>query len=378
MGNRVSSSPAPPQGPPALLSAAVMGDVTKFQACWQDARERLILDSQGNNVLHALFSCRTPTNQCGEILELIHKSLEESQLLTCYHAQNVLGCTPLWILVAYGNVSLLQEVQSKLQVENFSTMLLVPNHQGDSCMLATCSQGNLEMVKYLKQGCLTPDQVTTLLTQSNQKGTTPLQIVVGNGHLSLLEYFLNDKECYDPAILSSQLMEPNEAGLSLFHVCSERNFSDGLKLLLVHITSTSKSTNNNDNVNVNAFEQVLALKDKNHANALHVASYCGNLEAVQAWVDAVINNNSKDEEKNEQPSFLLDLMDGHARTAYWLAMIQGHDTIGEILAQSGVVDTQHPKMVAEIQATQQQRQEAAKKRQAKNRTMVDGNALIGK
>ena len=79
MGNRSSSS-TQPVDPPPLLSAAVVGDWSKFQEAWTglgDKENALKLhDSQQNNVLHALFSCRgcrSPNaTQCIEILNYIH------------------------------------------------------------------------------------------------------------------------------------------------------------------------------------------------------------------------------------------------------------------------------------------------------------------
>jgi ankyrin repeat protein len=353
MGNRSSQ----PQSPPALLSAAVIGDASKFQAEWGNEKTRLTADNQSNNVLHALFSCRANDKKnCKEILETIRKSLSELELNKLYDAQNMLGCTPLWILSAYGNVSLLQEVQGKMQQEEFSKRLLVPNHQGDTCLLATCSQGNLEMVKYLKE-TLETEQFAKLIQESNQKGTTPLQIVIANGHLSLLEYFLKDCQEFS----TSQLFATNSTGLSLFHICSERNFNEGLKLLLSHVTK-----NGTDAYAV--LERVVALKDKNKASALHVASFCGNTEAEEVWIEMLKPAPNAED--------LLDAMDDHARTPYWLAMVQGHDKIGEMLAATGVVDTKHPKMIQEIQEAQQRREEMAEKRKNSN-IPVDGNALLG-
>ena len=111
MGNRSSS--VQPAGPPPLLAAAVMGDLTKFREHWTGEESLEIQDSQQNNVLHALYSCRRPGAQCVEILDRIHQSC--SSITGAYQARNNLGCTPLWILVAYGNVELLKHVQTKFE-----------------------------------------------------------------------------------------------------------------------------------------------------------------------------------------------------------------------------------------------------------------------
>lgn len=352
MGNRSSQ----PQSPPTLLSAAVRGDAAKFKQLWLNENGRLITDSQNNNVLHALFSCRSTGNDDYiEVFDNIHGTLPEDVLDSLYEAPNMLGCIPLWILVAYGNVSLLRRAKEKHLEADFFRLLLVPNKQGDSCLLATCSQGNLEMVQYLKE-TLDSEQFTRLVKKANQKGTTPLQIVVANGHLPLLKYLL--EECEET--VASQLFEVNEAGLSLFHICSERNFKDGLEVLLAHATENG-STNG-------ALEKILALKDKNGANGLHVASFCGNVEAVEVWIETL--------QMASSPIDLLDTMDGQARTAYWLAMVQGKETIGEMLVRAGV-DTKHPRMVEEIEEARRRRKEVAERRRNSN-TAVDDNALLSK
>lgn len=370
MGNRASIAQQP-GAPPPLLSAAVMGDWEKFQSAWKEEDKRLATDSQQNNCLHALFSCRVPDAKCDDILKRIHEDLPAAQIADLYGSRNNLGCTPLWILIAYGNVPLLKQVQDAIENNsdaslNVAEMMLVPNHQGDSPLLATCSQGNTEMVQYLKDHHMTTEQFTDLLFQGNEKGTTPLQIVIGNGHLTLLQYLLKETGCFSSKEQRQQLLQTNAAGLSLFHICSERNFYTGLQVLLEHMIATKKSSDgDNGNSNASAFEaleEVLAVKDKNKANALHVAGFCGNEEAVQEWVNIVETATSKLEKSEERKVDLLDKMDGQARTAYWLAMVQGHETIGKILAAEGV-DTKHPKMVQEIEEALQRRMEKQKQKQ---------------
>lgn len=398
MGNRASvqQQPAPP---PALLTAAVMGDCEKFEKECGDKRSAVFTtkDRQENNVLHALFSCRAPNAKTSEILDIIHGSDQinvKEKLLELYNAKNNLGCTPLWILVAYGNVPLLKKAQAKVDelITNsngvsFSDMLLVPNHQGDSPLLATCSQGNTDMVRFLKNDIFAKTSTaaadndqeeeasfTRALLQANTKGTTPLQIVIGNAHTDLLKYLLEQDTAAATTATAKVLLQKNAAGLSLFHICSERNFDEGLRLLLKHMIRISSK-------NEDGLEQVLDVKDKNSANALHVAAFCGNKEVVQVWIDVIqktcIDSNNNN---NTKAVSLLDRKDGESRTAYWLAMVQGKDSIGEILASTGV-DTTNPKMVREIEEANQRRTEAAKKRQEQqslrnNTQAVDGAALL--
>lgn len=336
-----------------------MGDLSKFKEAWPGAESLQVKDRQDNNVLHALFSCRgRPEAKCLEILNLIHGAAAD--VSDAYQSRNQLGCTPLWILVAYGNVELLKEVQSKFQDKKseFLEMLLVPNHQGDSPLLATSSQGNTAMVRYLKEHIMTPEQFTKALTQANKKGTTPLQIIAGNGHMELLKFLLES----EGDALQDQLLQKNAAGLSLFHICSERNAHEVLKALLDHVMEKSSDDH------TQALETILAVKDKNGATGLHVAAFCGNQEAVRVWMEVA--------QKSEKTVDVLDKMDSQARTPYWLAMVQGRDAIGKLLAEAGV-DTAHPNMVKEIEEARKQREERAAARQNGLRP-VDGSALLGR
>lgn len=424
MGNRTSSQQ---QGPPPLLSAAVTGNLEAFTTHWNDATtaQRLIKDRQDNNVLHALFSCRCrpststsasaspflpssnnrtttdvagvstqPTDganaSCRQILTVIHESLTDAQLVALYRARNALGCTALWILVAYGNVPLLRHVvvmttttsidRNNLPLfddgnDDLSEMLLQsPNRQGDSPLLATCSQGNLAMVRYLHENAnggdgaalWTLDQFAAALRRPNRQGTTVLSIVVANGHESMLQYLLNTAAPDD--VVEDELYAVNAAtGLSLFHVCAERNFHAGLRLLLL---STSKTTTASDGNKVTAecLQKALSLHDKNRANALHVASYCGNLEIVTAWIELLRQAHYDD----DQVAALLDRPDGQGRTAYWIAGLQGHVAVQEALAAAGVQTTEPPRMVQEIRAATERRSAARRDKRA-----VDGNALLG-
>lgn len=340
MGNRTSATQHHPSAPPPLLSAAVTGDAVAFAKLWEEALKNdsnapinIIKDRQDNNALHALFSCRS--GKPDEILRFIHTSVMDAapQLVPLYAAVNQLGCTPLWILIAYGNVELLQLVMDLAASDDalrqvLPALVVQPNHQGDTPLLATCSQGNTAMVRYLmkcssnSRGTLEGENapawlivdnnkdgnnsMQALLTQGNQRGTTPLQIVVANGHLELLQYLLSD-ECSLPA---DQIWNVNAAGLSLFHICSERNFDAGLQ------ASLNFALTADDDGSLN---KVLSLKDRNGANPLHVACFCGNVQVVKVWVDVITTHTktSKDDSSSSAVA-LLDRTDGQGRTAYGL------------------------------------------------------------
>lgn len=395
MGNRSSSAAQQPQAPPALLSCAVTGDFEAFATHWEsnDAASSRVKDRQDNNVLHALFSCRPSMGklaECVKILDLIHDSLlaqdnnndvdgGRQQLVNLYKARNTLGCTAIWILVAYGNVDMLEHVQAKLDnlpkgngnddSLNLAQLMQIPNHQGDSPLLATCSQGNLAMVQYLRDATLlTPEQFNALMVKPNLKGTTVLEIVVANGHEELLQYLLSEKENGQYLLTEEQLYAMNPTtGLSLFHICAERNFHAGLRLLLSFLASQKGNENVVD-------EKILkTLKDKNQANALHVACFCGNLEIVQVWVETLQEAYKSETDKIAQT---LDIPDGQGRTAYWIAGLKGHDAICQLLSQEGGVQTTQPaQMVREIKEAAERRQASAAARLAKR--PVDGNALLG-
>jgi ankyrin repeat protein len=372
MGNR-SSSVQPAVGPPLLLSAAVTGDLSKFQDAWAGAEEESmqVNDHQNNTVLHALFSCRgRPDANCVEILDQIHSSCSAQVISEAYSARNHIGCTPLWILVAYGNVELLKHVQTKFedQKEVFLGMLLVANNQGDSPFLATSSQGNTQMIQYLKEDILlaSPEQFTKALALANQKGTTPLQIIVGNSHIELLKYLL---ESDGDSLMQEQLLQKNTDGLSLFHICSERNAYEALQLLITYMMMMMEQAKTTTK---DALEQIFDLKDKNGANALHVAAFCGNQEVVQFWIDAVQKAYGDDDKAVD----ILDRMDSQARTAYWLAMVQGKTASGKLLADAGVDTVQH-NMVKEIEEAKQEREKRVAARQSAT-PPVDGASLLGR
>jgi ankyrin repeat protein len=372
MGNRTSSASTNPGAPPPLLAAAVTGKDTEFAALWKeqlDPTQRGQTDSQNNNILHALFSCRVASSGDGptKILRIIHTSLRDEDpkfLCQMYKAHNALGCTPLWILVAYGNTDLLQIVLQDLKDANLlqddlPTLLSQPNYQGDTPLLATCSQGNLSMVKFLanQENMWQPDW----LKRPNKKSTTPLQIVVANGHTDLLQYLLQQEEHMAD---NTPLWQPNStAGLTLWHVCAERNFVAGLHLLWQHCAGKD----NHDNI----LTRVTALKDRNGANPWHVAGFCGNVEVVQVWLDFVQQSSQANNAK-----WIIDATDGQGRTVYWLAMVQGHDAIGSLLEAAGAQTKEPARMIDEIQQAASRR--ASRRQQQPPSKLLDGNALLQK
>jgi len=399
-----------------------MGDFSSFEREWNNAANvdkssstsspiNSIHDSQGNNALHALFSCRTQSPQCRQILDLIHNNSSEELLAQAYQRQNSLGCTPLWILVAYGNVDLLRRVQEiwanvdddddkKMSMES---LLQVPNYQGDSPFLATCSQGNLEMVQYLREHVWTTITTTTTTTtlaeaeeededpfakavvQANQKGTTPLQIVVGNHHVTVLHYILQQStNKTSTELLRTQLTQSNPAGLSLFHICSERNAHEALRALLTFWMDSYPD--GKDDLTHPALDQILSLTDKNGANALHVAVFCGNVEVTELWLDVIEktcqkqrddNNNNNN---NDSRQMFLNKTDGDGRPAYWIARLQGREAIAQLLVERGGVDTSDPtgSLERQVQEAKEQRQRAAAARQPQMPQLLDGAALMGR
>jgi len=331
MGNWLSSGGSGAQ-PPELLSAAVIGDVDRFTSAWANESGRQVTDSQGNNVLHALFSCQNDHENVRTkvILDLIHNSAT-FDVESMYSARSsAMGCNPIWIIVAYGNVDLLRHLQTIAPQIKIAELLTVPNLQGDTSILATCSKGNVAMLEYLSSEVVRDATAfSELLRKENSKGTTPLQTAVGNGHLDLVRYLVD-------RVPPQDLMAKSAGGLSLFHVCCERNFADGLAVLLRKVDDDAA---------------VLALTDRNDANCLHVAAFCRNKEAVEE----VVKRCGRVE--------LLDARDGEGRTAYWLAMLKGAADVGEVLARAGV-DTGIEGMQAEIEEAARHRADNEARRRA--------------
>jgi len=343
MGNLISSgSPSPPSAPnppPPLLSAAVIGDAAKFHACIDDMESKdvdskvspaealKVVDAQSNNVLHALFSCNNPDRQDAvcEILKYVHATVSPDTLANLYRGVNSIGCNPIWIVTAYGNIGPLK-IALAADAALVTSLLQLPNLQGDSCVLATCSKGNTAMLTYLSTIWPDPTSFHALLSAANNNGTTPLQIVTGNGHLETLSFFVKNLPLTDEGYLKH-----NKQGLSLFHICAERNFHAGLEVLLeVGVAMSS-------------------IKDKNDANPIHVACFCGNKECVEVFAA-----NCGQEE--------LEAPDGTGRTGYWLAMLKGYAEVGEVLKKAGV-DTENEKMLGEIAESDARRAESKRKKE---------------
>jgi ankyrin repeat protein len=345
MGQYLSSSSSAPSSapspPPALLSAAVIGDYDRYLATYTTlvltSPDCLSLtDSQSNNVLHAAFSCANPAAQSNvlAILDHVHLHVPSATLSSMYSARNQLGCNPLWICVAYGNVAALTKALSSFP--DLGQSVHVSNLQGDTSILATCSKGNQPMLEYLHLSSTVPNFVE-LLQKGNKNGTTPLQILVANSHLDALSYIL---DALSEAGQSAPLLQLSAKKLSLFHVAAERGFDTGLQLLL-------KSENL-------TLAEVLNIKDANGANALHVAAFCGNIECVKVFPEAAV-------QKGESTD-LLDLLDGEGRSAYWLAMLKGYKEVGDLLKEKGGGKVGGERMEKEIEEAEARREEGRRKK----------------
>ncbi|GMI42928.1 hypothetical protein TeGR_g7032 [Tetraparma gracilis] len=338
MGQLLSSAPssgaaaaAAPAPPPPLLSCAVVGDLPKYLETFSSlpAPSLLSTDSQSNNVLHALFSCANPDRRESvlEILEHVHKNVAEADLRAMYSARSQMGCVPLWILIAYGNVPALTRVLDLLP--HLGSSLASENMQGDTCVLATTSKGNVDMLSFLETaGDWNSSSFSSLLSKPNKNGTTPIQIAVANSHLETLDFLLS-------RIPSPPLLEPNRAGLSLFHICAERGFAPGFSALLARAT----------------LAEALSLKDKNGASPLHVAAFCNNADVVGAIVGHA-----------DATGELLDAPDGDGRSAYWLAMLKGGGEAAELLRAAPGVEVGGERMLQEIKESDERRDKSKKER----------------
>ena len=344
MGNTPQTPTPPPQppSPPPLLTAAVVGDYSRYLASYASlsAANPLVLqtlDAQGNNILHAALSCANAEKwgEEGDVLKIlrhVHRTVPPETLKEMYSHRSQMGCNPLWIAVAYGNVAAVKHAVEG--VVGAGELLAVPNGQGDTCVIATCSKGNVSMLEYLQSswpGC-DSSSFSSFLSKPNSNGTTPIQIAVANSHLSTLHFL-----CSHSPPSSSTLRAKNSAGLTLFHIAAERNFHRGLE----HLLSLPDLP----------LAEALALTDKNGAGCLHVAAFCGNVEAVSTVASLPSATVS-----------LLDTQDGEGRTAYWLAMLKGCVEAGRVLRERGVV-VEGVVMEREIRESEGRREEGRRKKE---------------
>ncbi|GMI07082.1 hypothetical protein TrVE_jg4723 [Triparma verrucosa] len=347
LGGSSSDTSSTPGAPPQLIVACISGGYDNYIKIYDelvkdqtdssnpDSSNPLTkLDSQGNSVLHALFSSQSPS---AEILEHIHSTLAPATLSKMYAQKSVvLGCNPIWICVAYGNLEMLKLVISKLDElddsnQTIQSLINVPNLQGDTALLATCSRGNLPMLQHLST-LLPPSTFTSLLTTPNKNGTTPLLTILSNSHPDLLTYLVSLPSVPLP------LSTPTSSGLYPLHIASERGNLPILTSVLESVGLPGWSC-----------------LDKNGATPLHVSSFIGNLEVCRVLVEYVGSNVR-----------LLKLNDSQNRTPYLIAMLKGHDEVGDLLSAAGAGEINESER-KEIMEAKERREEGKRKREEERR-----------
>eukprot|EP00518_Triparma_eleuthera_P010245 CAMPEP_0182466780 /NCGR_PEP_ID=MMETSP1319-20130603/12612_1 /TAXON_ID=172717 /ORGANISM="Bolidomonas pacifica, Strain RCC208" /LENGTH=304 /DNA_ID=CAMNT_0024666813 /DNA_START=96 /DNA_END=1006 /DNA_ORIENTATION=- len=291
MGNLLSSGPSAASQhtpPPPLIPLCISGNLDSYLETYEELAKQegpnplTVVDAQRNNVLHALFSSNQPNPS---ILEhIVKESSPKFEALMSF--KNALGCTPVWIAVAYGNHSALpDDVTAEALVEC--------NDRGDSPLLAACSKANLEALQYLsdklgrlgfEKECMRP----------NKSGSTPLFVSLSASSAPVLEFLL-------PHFPAASFSAKNAVGLTPLHVAAERGFLAGVAACL----SNSRSS-------VDAV-------DKNGATALHIAAFVGDVPCVEALLDAGAKD-AKDE-RGKGPLFV--------------AKIRGHGGCAEAMVKRG-------------------------------------------
>ena len=241
----------------------------------------LIVDAQNNNVLHALFSSSKPNPS---ILEHIVSNSGES-FTNLMASKNALGCTPVWIAVAYGNHAMLPATVSP-------ATLTECNSSGDSPLLACVSKANLGALQYIKEK-LSHAQFEVECAKPNKSGSTPLFVCLSASSAPVLEFLL-------PLFPASSFSAKNTMGLTPLHVAAERGFLSGVEACL------SRSA-------------PVDAVDRNGATALHVAAFVGDLPCAEALLGAGAR----------------DVKDERGRGALFVAKVRGEGACADLLEGRG-------------------------------------------
>lgn len=278
--------------PHPAIPLAISGDLhefLKFQETYAS------VDAQGNTVLHGLFTASKSTESHAKILHHLHSTFDDDgdAFLEFVKTKNQLGCTTVWIGVAYQSIKLLDKLVECIGKDTVKSLLSTPNNQGDTGILAACSRGGEISLEWLR-GLYGDDEggLVELLTRRNKNGTDIVQTAVSGRHVATLTIIVG-------VMPKERFGEANTAGLYPLHVAAERDCKEALEVLL----------------EVVGVEGML-VRDKNGAAPLHVAAFVGAKECIKAMLDRGCDK---------------EVTDGEGRTAKDLAEIKKHYEIMAML-----------------------------------------------
>jgi len=210
------------------IPLAISGDYEKFVLLPEFNISAV--DAQHNTVLHGLFTTAKANDGHKKILRHIATFFEGSEgggtLIETLQSENDLGCGVLWIGVAYQSIALLDELKELVGAEFIKALVQVPNKQGDTGILAACSRGGEESLKWLNflfEG--DGDGLAKLLGRSNKNGTDIVQTAVSGRHADTLKILVK-------IMRKERFGEANGAGLYPLHVAAERDCKEVAEILL--------------------------------------------------------------------------------------------------------------------------------------------------
>ena len=244
------------------------------------------VDSQGNTAMHcAVFAGHI------DICQYLHESCGAS-----LHQPNTLGCSPVWLAAAYNRINVLDYILTKCS--NPKEELQQTNHNGDTCMIAAASRGNIEACQILIQKAILLDFLIPLMDTTNQGGDTPLSVAIAGNHSILLNLLLQ----HTSTVVINQ---PNRKGVTPLLIACERDDVTACQQLL-------------------QFGAMLDVIDTvTGASPLAVAAFCGSDQVMDILLQA------------DTTLQHLEQSNYNACTPLWLATRAGRDKIVKRLLDAG-------------------------------------------
>lgn len=338
-----STSALPNNGVPPLLKPAMEGDLTTIQELiapflnkeenqTDDTNQSMkdyvnMSDPAQNTALHgAVF---------GGHIDVVKFFVEHC------HAdivgKNNIGCSPIWLAAGYGHVECFQYLLSQIKLLPLSLsssdsmdaivqhVLQDENNTGDSPLIASASRGHTEICDILLQtsmecddGKSTFEYTKQMLTKENKNGDTPLTVTISNASdendcIKLTNILLKyDEKIQNRSngndIPSKLLNTSNKKGLTPLLIACERN----LPLLITLLLETWAA-------------QFLA--DDQGNSPLGIASFCGNVDAVEAILKTLSTN--------DEMNSAINKPNDKGCTPLWLACRTGNAKMVKLLLDAG-------------------------------------------
>ena len=173
--------------------------------------------------------------------------------------------------VAYQAVALLDELITVLGKKEVKDLVMVPNDQGDTGILAAVSRGGLESLRWVAKLFEGDEKgMGELVGKRNKNGTDLVQAAVGGRHVETVRMLVE-------LLPKGRFGERMGNGMYPIHVAAERDCGGIVKLL------------------VGAGARI-EVTDKNGATPLMVASFVGAKEVVEVLLSEGADKEARDGE----------------------------------------------------------------------------------